>query len=457
MAWETGTASGQLDLMNKLMTFLSTNPDLVANGQNWTVLRNSNLPFSFTPNSRIAWSDVGTTYITIAPDAVPNGIPAANKKYRVTGKLIVPSSGSYELSLRTNGQASIRIDGTLVAAVYSANLANSFVSSATVTLASGEHDIQVDYNLTSTSNVLSLGWKKPGDSAFSIIPAANYSALAGAYGYTSYYNPTSADMEAAMADKEYVVRGPGLSESDEIYVALATVSSAQNDLYNVLCRYATGFDATKSAHPNATLLLPGVPTSISPYLLAWNQSIKYWFIANGRRFIVIAKVSTTYASMYGGFVMPYGLPSEFPYPIAAGASCAANLRWSDQTTQHSSFWNPAGLNSQSATSLGLRRTDGSVDAFKNIFGSSDGLAWTYPYRNNIGYRSSPDSSYAIQPIVLFSSLGGGNVWGELDGVFHISGFSNAAENIFSLDGDDYLVVQSGFRTATTDYAAILLE
>ena len=39
----------------------------------------------------------------------------------------------------------------------------------------------------------------------------------------------------------------------------------------------------------------------------------YWFIANGRRFIVIVRVSSVYQSAYAGFILPYHLPNTF-YP-----------------------------------------------------------------------------------------------------------------------------------------------
>lgn len=44
MALETGTATGYIDLLNKLITFLSTNVDLVADSQNWTIHRNRTNP-----------------------------------------------------------------------------------------------------------------------------------------------------------------------------------------------------------------------------------------------------------------------------------------------------------------------------------------------------------------------------------------------------------------------------
>jgi len=459
MAVEIGTAAGHIDLMNKLMVFLSTNADLVAAGQQWEVLRNSNMPMPLAWPGRIAFysnGSGGNSFTTTMPDSVPNGLySSTNIKIEFTGKINVPADGSYAFALLADDQMELWIDGALIAGVYANNAANSFTQTGgAVVLTAGLHDVRVTYVQASSGLGASIGWKKPGDSAFSIVPAANYSAMACAFGYADTADPSAADHRAVIADKEYVVKGPGLSGQDEIYVALRTLSSAQGDKYNVAERYTTGYDSTKALSGQ-----PGAGANV--YSLMWNQSIKYWFIANGRRFIVIAKVSTTYASLYGGFILPYGLPSEVPYPIAAGASSAINARWSIQTEDHSSFWNPAGYTTAAVSSLYLRRTDGAADNFKNIYYNQNSAyaaaGWTYPYRGLFAYRPSPDNEYALQGVTLYSTAGGGNVWGELDGVFHISGHNNASENTLVIGGKTYLVVQSGYRTTASDYAAILLE
>lgn len=452
MAWETGTAAGHNDLLNKLLTFLSTNADLVAAKQNWSILRNSDLPHSVDGPNYFAFCDYAGYYTAICPYSWPANIPSRYVKIKSVGKLNVPTSGTYGISLRADDQAEFRIDGKLVAAKYSPDLSsNTFENTATIDLSAGLHDIDVRIIAADGPNGISLGWKKPGDSAFSIIPPTNFSGVTSTYGSADYFGPSPNDFAAQMATREVCLRGPGLAQADQIYVNLRTLSSNQGDLYNILARYATGFDDTKRIDAQ-----PG-NTGKDVAMLLWNQSIKYWFIANGRRFIVIAKVSTTYASLYGGFILPYGLPSEIPYPIAVGASSAANTRWSDQTENHSSFWNPAGYSQSDVTSLYLRRTDGGVDAFKNIQYTGDPLSWTYPYRYRVEYRTSPGDSYALEPVVLYSSSNGGNVWGELDGAFAISGFNNASENTQVVNGKTYLVVQSGYRTRANDYAAILLE
>lgn len=453
MAWETGVASNHLDLVDRLIAFLSTNSELVAAGQAWEVLRNATHPHTFGWPGRIAFNSGTASYKAVAPDAWPNDVPSSNVMMRFTGKISLPKSGTYDFSIRASNQLEIRINGAVVAGVYAANMWNEFTAVASVALTAGVHDVEIHYVQLGSTAIAGLGWRKPGDTAFSIIPESAFSDMACHYGYANYANPSEADLAAAVFDREVILKGPGLAGQDEIYVGFRTSSSVQSDFYNIQwLTYATGFDPERPWYQQ-----PGGFDS-GPSALLWDQEIRYWFVASGRRFIVIAKVSTTYASLYGGLILPYGLPSEMPYPVAVGASYSTQgERWSSQSERHSSFWHPGAYSTWDASGLRLRRTDGAVEAFANITYSTSPNGWTYPGRYGVAYRASPSGDYALQPVTLYSSNGGGNVWGELDGVYHISGHGSASENTLSIAGKTYLVVQSAFRTTIDGYAAICLE
>jgi hypothetical protein len=45
----------------------------------------------------------------------------------------------------------------------------------------------------------------------------------------------------------------------------------------------------------------------------------------------------------------------------------------------------------------------------------------------------------------------------LEGVYHVSGFNNAAENLITGGGVDHLVVQNVYRTSVRDYWALRLS
>ena len=52
-----------------------------------------------------------------------------------------------------------------------------------------------------------------------------------------------------------------------------------------------------------------------------NESMNYWFVANGRRFIIVVKVEQYYLSMYCGFMLSiWDLDLENTYPMYIGGS-----------------------------------------------------------------------------------------------------------------------------------------
>lgn len=51
-----------------------------------------------------------------------------------------------------------------------------------------------------------------------------------------------------------------------------------------------------------------------------NDEMSYWFVANGRRFIIVVKVLDVYVSMYCGFMLQFGTDLENLYPMYIGGS-----------------------------------------------------------------------------------------------------------------------------------------
>ena len=49
------------------------------------------------------------------------------------------------------------------------------------------------------------------------------------------------------------------------------------------------------------------------------------------------------------------------------------------------------------------------------------------------------------------------IFGELDGVYHISGFNNAVENTVEIDGVTHVVMQDVARTGHIDYYAVRMD
>lgn len=260
------------------------------------------------------------------------------------------------------------------------------------------------------------------------------------------------------------LRAPGLTGTDEIFSVLYAFQNTGGDYFNIALRGATGY-------------LPGDPYNAQPgisgpvYGLMWNTSIPYWFIGNGRRAMIVAKISTVYQVMHLGFITPYASPNEYPYPHFIGGSwgSAAGTRWSSTDPLHRAFFNPGNTSdSGSSSAAKLRTPDGQWTNFQNYSnstadaGESSGpriwpfsmFAATSVFKPGVLFAGA---GYALHPLVLWRDNGANAIFGEIEGVFAVSGFSNAAENVITISGTDYLVVPSVFRSSVEQYAAFRLS
>lgn len=264
---------------------------------------------------------------------------------------------------------------------------------------------------------------------------------------------------------ELIVKGPGLAGDDEIYVGIRTYQSVASDYYNWYLNGYTGYDADLTWTTQ-----PGYCSSPLPKIYLTNNSIKYWFVANGRRFVVVAKVSTVYQMCYMGFIIPYLPDTIIPYPLFI-AGCGLNdLRWSDTTygNNHGIVYPVSSQTRESDALLYSTATariyDGEWKGIQNVYGTSyTGTAqrsmwpWCGPTTSKqaLWYlRSNLDDSYTLFPIIPFQKVPDGTIYGELDGCYAVSGYSNSAENIIRVGGYDHLVVQNVFRTTVYFYWAL---
>lgn len=260
-------------------------------------------------------------------------------------------------------------------------------------------------------------------------------------------------------DRNLILRGPGLAGTDQIFVLIGLYKNVGSDYYNWEIRGATGYNSG-----DIWLNQPGI--SSPAYLTLWNSSIPYWFVGNGRRFIVEAKISTVYVTAYGGFIIPHGLPNEYPYPLFIGANHRTQaIRWSDASASAKCFWSGCTSSLTSATGYlrlpgGAWKDFGSHSTGGDSSGSSStaGKMWPYGYDpENTEKVFGSTTEYSLLPIVLYSTADGGNIYGELDGVYHISGFQNATENTTTVAGVTHVTFQNVHRTARQWYASLKLE
>lgn len=250
-------------------------------------------------------------------------------------------------------------------------------------------------------------------------------------------------------DDELFLQGEGSSGNDQIYCSIKINESIASDYFNWSLAGAIAYSAIDDQvnQPGASPLV---------YTSFWDDTMPYWFVANGRRFIVIAKVSTTYHGLHCGFILPYGTPNQYPYPLwIGGETNGSTKRWS--STNLRMFWDPVFAGTY------LRRIDGQwLDIYN--FGTAENAQLArniQPYQTfnanlfrTVGTGLPPGGEYPLFPLQIIENIPTLSIIGEIEGCFAISGFSNAAENTVTVNANNHVIFQNVFRTNIYDYMAL---
>lgn len=247
-------------------------------------------------------------------------------------------------------------------------------------------------------------------------------------------------------DKE----GEIILEQDDFYIGFKTYESTVADWYNIKCAVMTGYVSANSFETQPNVRISAV--------CGHNQRIDYWININNRRITGALKVGTpVYESFYVGGFLPYALPTQYPYPVA----CIGTLV-GDAESRYSTA---VGVNHQfgyGGHNLSSNNPDGREQLAIRLNTGVWQKVYTHPWHNrNVGnvlnvtptsqsnYNRPRDGKYPLMPIILFDDNG---LYGELDGVYYVSGFDNIVEN--TIDGGNYIVIQNVSATHYNSYFAL---
>ncbi len=286
-----------------------------------------------------------------------------------------------------------------------------------------------------------------------------------------------------------VLRGPGLSNQDQVYVGMRLRQNVVADSYWIEAAGMTGI-LPVSTHYNEHI--NGTPANVRMFLDS--GSMEYWFSANGRRFMVTVKISTVYETMYAGLFMPYANPLSYAYPFFIGASAGQSNKanghgaesWRDEDLNHTHFFAPhyepyPGYNVyHMEASAWLIDPAGQwlrVSSNTAITANTSVTSYMHPGRTDGDYftANEEDISYyqadfvmnrmmagyggirALVPLTLIAVSPSDQTYGVLDGAFRCQGVANQAENVITNGGVNHLVVQNVYRTGFEDFWAMALE
>jgi len=256
------------------------------------------------------------------------------------------------------------------------------------------------------------------------------------------YDDATLDGEG-LQDLELILRGPGLSGTEQIWASFTTNQSVTSDYYNMILHTHIGYVSS-----NALVDQPGyIGDRVIPM---WNATIRYWLCVNGQRIAIACKVETHYMSGYVGKFNPYATPNQYPYAITVGAmTTTTTLRYSSS----SSFPYDDGM--------AVRKVDGTWGTFKGwpynqqttitfyyqgLFGQ---LFTTYPAKDTGG-------DYPLLPLVLYNPTTLES-YGELDGIFYAPGFNSAVENTVVAESKTHVKIANNQGTGFNSYYGLRLD
>jgi len=268
----------------------------------------------------------------------------------------------------------------------------------------------------------------------------------------------------ASGDHELILRGPGLAGADQIYVGIRTEEVSASSVYNWRMYGLTGY----ATQPNI-FGQPGIiaDTTQCPRLLLTNSGMSYWFFANGRRIIVVARAGTTYQIAYLGLILPYGPPANLPYPLFIGGCGCSSVPWTDTSALSTPFFKAALTGIPGTTFY----TSGQalIGAWRSVlhqYGgttyTTDFIVWPYGMPENAGtnflslntLKRCPDGTAPILPVLLCSATPDKNVYGEFDGMGAVPGVGFVPEDTITVGSDQYIVFSGGRLTSAASFIAV---
>ncbi|QOF67340.1 hypothetical protein IFE17_09365 [Actinobacillus sp. GY-402] len=301
--------------------------------------------------------------------------------------------------------------------------------------------------------------------------------VASGQAWTVLFDRTLPATSTQVERRQIAWKSTGTGIEQDIYICAVTDNLISADTYNINFCGGTFFN---SDFINANQIWPGM-INVSPrvVLFADSRPIDYIFVADGRCFKAITRISNVCSSAYCGFILPTVAPNEYPYPLCVAGSApllkknpgttsfsSILPRYSNTWEYHSSLANPL------AGNCWLFTPD---QSWRDFYGTSyveftnDSKAqnimphFTYKKGSYNWYvmqclSASPGDTYPLFPVEFISdgnSSQGINRWGAYDGVYWIPGVQRAVGDEVTLpNGNKGVVCNNGYRTTTTDYFVI---
>lgn len=509
MANEVGTANNLEDLFGKIISFLTTNATLVAANQDWEVLRlrRDNL-LSHTSNLNEPSSVANSRYMRHTFRYDPRSINIDNPMANGWEGHFYAGNWSAGVSHNTWRLRQAREVKTVrIKAAVGSSYVDAAPKSFRLQYSDNNSSWTTALTVTDTTTFV-LGETRdfavpgtPGAHAYWRIlwDKTQSSTTTGSIAWTELLLLQADGTVANHFGSEAILKAPGNSGTEAIYTGIRSEYDAAAGWYNLFLNGYTGYDPNVQSWFLQPGAIPGYgatyPKAI-PMVPCWDVAMPYWFSASGRSFRFGVKVSTNYEGGYLGFILPYATPGQYPYPLAVGGSLvpnesnrSANWRYSFASYEHGVFPGPGANSSLESegvwATMYVRDPGGDWRHFANRpnrYGSTiDGIQgfsfqYSLPFAVTGGnrsiwphcenekwisgrrpYRECLGGGYIMQPCVLLQRNPSWMVYGELEGVYAISGYQNSAENTTTYNGKTHVIFQNAYRNTVHEFWAMSLD
>lgn len=507
MANEIGTASNFEDLFTKIITFLTTNAALVTASQQWQVLRSRRdnvlgITTNLVEPTPVVERKIIHSFRHDARSLNTNNPGDSTSSYTVcTGYAAGASFISMQLRA-SKAVASVSIkaqNGSTNLPSILQNFRLQYSDDGSTWTTALTVSSNPAYNINELKSFAVPG--TPGSHVYwrILIDGVQGGSTSGLVVWQSLLLLDSGGEIVNHFGSEVIFKATGAAGTDEIFTGIRSEYDAGNGWYNLFLNGYSGYDANEVSWFKQPGAIPGYNSGqamMVPMVPCWNSTMPYWFSASGRVFKFVVKVSTSYESGYMGFILPYATPAQYTYPLAIGGSLiptdnarGTEWRYSYNSSLHSCFAIPASDTApyseteNVSTTLYLRTPGATWASFGQRYspgGSSPnaltemsqnmappyartGLrrgVWPTSVRNTTNrrdYRDVMGGGYLLQATILHQRWPNDAVFGELDGIFAISGFSNASENTTVVGGKTNLVFQNISRTEIHEYLTLELS
>jgi hypothetical protein len=208
----------------------------------------------------------------------------------------------------------------------------------------------------------------------------------------------------------------------------------------------------------------GTTTSVIVRTPLHRNPIQYWITCSPRRFMGAFRHNDRWGGLYCGFILPYGMPTQWPYPlwiagnnmttndyktIVNGCPWGASLVASGMLYCPSGRWHPTPINA----SLSGGRGYGIPMWPWQLAIASNKL----PYLKPAVDKNGVEMYGLINPIFYCANASEYGTFGEPDGLCQATSWGASGGDTLTVGGQEWLLVQREMSTANELSAAMLLE